>query len=74
MKKLAILFSVLFLCTQVGFADEVQGQASQTQTVEANKAVFEIQKQPVDANSTQKQNVKNNWFCVVIQINGKIKE
>lgn len=69
MKKLAILFSVLFLCTQVGFATE-----SQNQSVEENKAVFNIQKQPVSEASTQKQNVKNNWFCIVIQINGKIKE
>ena len=23
---------------------------------------------------TQKQAVKNNWFCIVIQVNGKIQE
>ena len=60
----------LFCATQVS-AEEVS--ANQEISIEANKAVISLQKQPTDEKSTQKQEVKNNWFCVVVQVNGKIK-
>lgn len=72
MKKLLISLGLLLFFSQVVFADEVQVQANQTQTLETNKAVVSVQKQPVDEKSKQKQNVKNNWFCIVIQVNGKM--
>ena len=46
----------------------------QTSQLTDNKAVIAIQKTPSSAKADQKQKVKNNWFCIVIQINGKIQE
>lgn len=66
MKKLLILAMLL---TLPAMAEE---QANQEIVLEANKAVITVQKQPNDEKSTQKQSVKNNWFCVVIQVNGKV--
>lgn len=69
MKKLFILISLLVLASQSVHADEnTTGSAQQGFT--DNKAVISIQKQP--AVEKQKQNVKNNWFCIVVQVNGKI--
>lgn len=64
-----ILFMVLamfFLCNQGVYAN-------QDINIEDNKAVISIQKQPTQENE-QKQEVKNNWFCIVVQLNGKIKD
>lgn len=74
MKKLSIVLAILFFCASGVFADEIVNTANQDIVVEDNKAVFTIQKQPNDENSMQKQDVKRNWFCIVIQINGKIKD
>ena len=74
MKKLSIILALLFFCTQVVFANEVINTANQDIVIEDNKAVFTIQKQPNDENSMQKQEVKRNWFCIVIQVNGKVKD
>ena len=41
------------------------------QSVNDNRVVAAIQKQPSKAN---KQEAKRNWFCIVIQINGKVKD
>ena len=49
-------------------------QDNQEIEVNDNKAVVMVQKQPTQTTSTQKQAVKNNWFCIVIQVNGKIQE
>ena len=54
-------------CGQIVLADEVQP----AQTANDNRAVVTVQKQPAKEN---KQQVKNNWFCIVIQVNGKIKD
>ena len=67
MKKLAIILSLLLFCSQIVLADEVQP----AQTANDNRAVVTVQKQPAKEN---KQQVKNNWFCIVIQVNGKIKD
>ena len=74
MKKIAFILGLLLFCSQTVFADEVVNTANQDIVIEDNKAVFTIQKQPNDENSMQKQDVKRNWFCIVIQINGKIKD
>lgn len=74
MKKLAIILGLLFLGCSAVFADEVVTGANQEVILEANKAVLSIQKQPVGEKSAQKQDVKNNWFCIVIQVNGKVHD
>lgn len=66
MKKL-ILVSVLLLLGTVAYC-----QDTQTQDIQNNKAVVNIQKQPTGETSKQKQDVKGNWFCVVVQVNGKV--
>ena len=56
------------LLPSIVFANEAQP----SQNFEDNKAVVAIQKQPTGDN--QKQTIKNNWFCIVIQVNGKAIE
>lgn len=63
---LSITLTMLFLCSSVVFADEVEP----AQTVNDNRAVIAVQKQPAKEN---KQEVKNNWFCIILQVNGKVK-
>lgn len=72
MKKLAIILGLLLFCGNSVFADEVI--ANQEIISDSNKAVISIQKQPTDEKSTQKQDVKKNWFCVIIQVNGKVAD
>lgn len=67
MKKLTIILGVILFCTQACFADEIQAE----QTANDNRAVITVQKQPANGNN---QSVKNNWFCIVLQINGKVKD
>lgn len=74
MKKLSILLTALLFCSQIVLADEVVTSANQEVKFEDNKAVISVQKQPVDEKSAQKQDVKNNWFCIVIQVNGKVAD
>lgn len=70
MKKLLTLtLLVLTFCCQSVLADEIM--ANQDVKVEKNKAVLKVQKQPASPSSQQKASVKNNWFCVVVQVNGK---
>lgn len=61
----------LLLLNNICFAEEIATQEIQ---IEDNKAVISLQKQPTETTSTQKQAVKNNWFCIVVQINGKVQE
>lgn len=68
MKKLAIILGILLFCTQAVLADDVMP----SQAANDNRATIAVQKQP--ANEQQKQEVKNNWFCIVIQVNGKVKD
>lgn len=68
MKKLVIASSLLMLGCKGFCADMVQPE----QTFEDNRAVITVQKQPPATENTQKQGVKNNWFCIVVQVNGKV--
>lgn len=72
MKKLLLVLSMLILCYQTALAEE--NNANQINLVEDNRAVISLQKQPVTDKTAQKQDVKRNWFCIVIQINGKIQD
>lgn len=70
MKKILMsALTVLIFCCQVVLADEIKPE----QNFKDNKSVIAIQKQPA-YESVQKQQVKNNWFCIVVQVNGKIKD
>lgn len=69
MKKLAFIIGLLLFCGQVVFADGTQPE----QTAQDNKAVISIQKQPTTENS-QKQKVTRNIGCIIIMVNGKVKE
>ena len=66
MKNILILVLAYALPLMPVIAASVPEQASVD-----NKAVLSVQKQPFSG-SVPKQSVKNNWFCVVIQINGKV--
>lgn len=72
MKKLAILLALLLFCGESVFAAESATNVPE-QKFNDNRAVVSIQKQPANENA-QKQTVKNNWFCVVVQVNGKIDD
>lgn len=72
MKKLCVLLGFLLFCGESVFAAETV-TGTPEQKFDNNRAVVSIQKQPATEN-TQKQGVKNNWFCVVVQINGKIDD
>lgn len=74
MRIISIILSIAFFCGQVVFANENLANANQEINIEDNKAVIAVQKQPVDEKSAQKQNVGRNWFCIVIQVNGKVKD
>ena len=67
MKKLSIILGLLLVSSSAVFADDVMP----AQTANDNRAVVTVQKQPAKEN---KQQVKNNWFCIVIQVNGKIND
>lgn len=69
MKKLTFIIGLLLFYGQVVFADSTQPE----QTVQDNKAVISIQKQPTTENS-QKQKVTRNIACIIIMVNGKVKE
>ena len=71
MKKITVILGLcLFCCGQV-WAEET---ANQTIISEDNKVVISLQKQPTDTKSIQTQDVKRNWFCVIIQVNGKTQD
>ena len=64
---LSIILGLLLVSSSAVFADDVMP----AQTANDNRAVVTVQKQPAKEN---KQQVKNNWFCIVIQVNGKIND
>jgi len=72
MKKLAILLALLLFCGESVFAAETAASTPE-QVSNDNRAVVSIQKQPATEN-TQKQTIKKNWFCIIIQVNGKIND
>lgn len=56
------------LCSNVSFAEN---QAEQVVTSEQNNAVISVQKQPLSEQPKQGVDAKRNWFCVIVQVNGK---
>lgn len=68
-KILSFILSILFFCSSVVYANENQPE----QTSNDNIATISVQKQPATENM-QKQIAKQNKWCIIIQVNGKIKE
>lgn len=69
MKQLLLIMGVFALCSlplSVQATEEIS-----TQTADDNRALVAVQKQPSKDN---KQQANRNWFCVVIQVNGKVKD
>lgn len=69
MKHSLIILAILVLGLPV-LAEEVQQPA---QEAENNTATIAIQKQPA-TESTHKQGIHQNKWCIIIQVNGKVKE
>lgn len=69
MKKIAFILGLLLFCSQTILADEVISE----QTANDNRATIAIQKQPTKEQG-QKQEAKQNKWCIIIQVNGKVKE
>lgn len=67
MKKTILALSVLIFGTQFVLAEDIPQQVT-----EDNKAIISIQKQP--CNEKQTQVVTRNIGCIIIQVNGKVKE
>lgn len=63
---LIVLVSMLVFGALKSFAEET------TQSANDNRAVVALQKQP--SNKTQKQEAKQNKWCIIVQINGKVKD
>lgn len=77
MKKLSIILGLLLFCNSVVFANDVSDPETleTSQISNDNRAVISVQKQPATAEqSIQKQEVKQNKWCIIIQVNGKIKD
>lgn len=70
-KFLSILFGFCLCCALPAVSANIDTEQSQYLT--DTKATIAVQKQP-NYDHNQKQKVKNNWFCVVVQVNGKLKD
>ena len=73
MKQILFILGVFALCSlplSVQATEEVALEVP-SQVVDDNRALLTVQKQPAKEN---KQQANRNWFCVVVQINGKVKD
>ncbi len=70
MVRVILLLGILLIGLG-GLCADTENTESANQIFNDNRAVVTVQKQPAYDNS-QKQAVKNNWFCIVIQVNGKL--
>lgn len=50
------------------------GQATQSIETENSGIIVKVQKQPVTDSTKQQITVKKSFLCILIQINGKVKE
>ena len=72
MKKLLIFLIIINFLLPV-MAEEGVNSIQPEQKFNDNRATISVQKQPALENS-QQQSVKNNWFCIIVQVNGKALE
>lgn len=70
--SILVIFCVL-LMSSVCYAEDTT-EAAQSVNVEKSGAVFKVQKQPMAGKSTQTVNVSKSGLCIIIQVNGKVKE
>lgn len=73
MKQILLVLGVFALCSlplSVQATEEVALEVP-SQVADDNRALVTIQKQPAKEN---KQQANRNWFSVVVQINGKVKD
>ena len=75
MKKYLIFLTILISIPAVmaGETETLVNQRKPEQVFNNNRASVSIQKQP-SLEESQKQCVKNNWFCIIVQVNGKVLE
>lgn len=71
-KPMRVIAKAILLCLLA--LPVMAEEANQTIKLEDNKAVITVQKQPNDEKSAQKQDVKRNWFCIIVQVNGKVMD
>lgn len=64
-----MVFTVLYSNTV--YAETVK-LSDQIITLDKNNAVIAVQKQPLTDTSKQGVEAKRNWFCIIIQVNGKV--
>ncbi len=72
-----VLFVVFALLSIKCWAEEITSvnePSTQDAKIEKSVAVFDVQKQPLTETTKQKMNVQKSFFCIVIQVNGKVKE
>lgn len=75
-----IASALLTLCIAIGMespATELIGvneASAQADKIQNSGAIISVQKQPVSENNKQSINAKKCFFCIFIQVNGKIKE
>lgn len=72
MKKLLIFLIIINFLLPV-MAEEGVNSIHPEQKFNDNRASISVQKQSALENS-QRQSVKNNWFCIIVQVNGKVLE
>lgn len=71
MKKIFLSVAVFIaLCSNIAFA-ETANPSDQIITLDKSNAVIAVQKQPLTDTSKQGVEAKRNWFCIIIQVNGK---
>ena len=73
MKQLLLILGVFAICSlplSVQAIEEVALEVP-SQVADDNRALLTVQKQPAKEN---KQQANRNWFCIVVQVNGKIKD
>lgn len=73
MKQILFILGVFALCSMplsVQATEEVALETP-TQVADDNRALITVQKQPAKEN---KQRANRNIFCVIVQINGKVKD
>ncbi len=75
MKKYLIFLTILISLPAVMAGEEAPlvNQRNPEQIFNNNRASVSVQKQP-SLEDSQKQCVKNNWFCIIVQVNGKVLE
>lgn len=69
-KQLLLILGVFAICSLPLSAKAVE-EVAPSQVADDNRALVTVQKQPAKDN---KQQANRNWFCIVIQVNGKVKD